>query len=79
MEESKLPQSIMGAVASWILTLLVWLSAHVGVICAVFAIGASIYSMMAAKETIKLRKKQQRAVDRYKMTQENPKEPDTDT
>jgi uncharacterized membrane protein len=63
MEENRLPQSIIGAVISWILTAMVFLVAHIGAICGVFAILASLYSIKASRETTKLRKKQQKQLD----------------
>jgi hypothetical protein len=78
MEENKLPHSIMGAVITWILTLVAWLAAHAGLICAGLAAIASFYSIRASRETIALRKKQQRALDMPRVTPPDTKEPEND-
>jgi hypothetical protein len=63
MDENKLPHSIFGALLSWVLTILSWSVTHVGYIAGIFAIGASIYSILASRETIRLRKKQEKQID----------------
>lgn len=72
-EQNKLPQSIIGAVVGWALAIFSWFGTHLGPIAVVLSIIATIYSIRASKETIKLRKKQERAVD------EGMKIPDTET
>jgi len=62
MEENKLPHSIIGAAVAWLVALLAWVAAHAGLFCTVLGMIATIYSIRASRETIKLRKKQQRAV-----------------
>ncbi len=79
MEENKLPQSIFGALISWVLTIIAWTVDHVGFICGFFAVLASIYSIKASRETVKLRQKQQRSVDAKSKARLHPdSESDTD-
>lgn len=73
-ETGKLPQSILGTIAGWILTLIAWFGAHLGLIAGVLAVVSTIYSICASRETIKLRKKQQAA-----LTSKDAQEPETDT
>jgi uncharacterized membrane protein len=64
--ESKLPQSIVGALMGWFFAVMAWTASHVGVICGFFAVAASIYSIRASRETIKLqRKRQNQLKDNY--------------
>lgn len=59
MPDDKLPESITGAVLSWILAAAAWTLDHINYLAVGFAVVASIYSIRAARETIKLRKIEQ--------------------
>ena len=60
MREPRLLAASMSALASWILTGLAWMETHVAVLAAGCAIVASVYSCIAARETIKLRRAQRK-------------------
>lgn len=69
----RLHNSVAGAGLSWVLTLLAWLEAHVAPVAGGFAVLASIYTIQAARETIKLRRTQ-----RKKIEQEGTEETEAD-
>lgn len=62
MESDKLLHSITGSILSWFLVGIAWLAAHANMLAAGFAVLASIWTIRAADETIKLRKRQQQQI-----------------
>jgi amino acid permease len=59
----KLQQSCVGSIVTWTLTLWSWFGEHSGAIVALFAVGASIFTMLAAWESRKLSRKRQDLLD----------------
>jgi hypothetical protein len=58
--DDKLPESILGACVTWLLMAAAWVFTHLNYVAWGFAILASIMTIRAARETIKLRKEQRR-------------------
>ena len=64
-DESKLPQSIAGAIASWLCVAVSWMETHVAMFASIGAIIAALYSIWASRETIKLRRSERRQIEEH--------------
>lgn len=65
MNNSKLPHAFFGMSVSWAGTLWAWFKTNGATVATVIAIIASICTIWAAVETIRLRRKQQKEIDYY--------------